>query len=364
MIKFRQKIFFGWGAVATGLTGVATVASVPLMIGQMSQSSDQAAAAEEQSAQQVKAMNAQTAAIKNLAKTNPTAAQQVGQVKSYSDRSRERVKLFAAPSPGFFSKAWETAKNFHKANPEMYKQVKFGLGMGAAMGTGTYVVGKMISNDAEKNGINLKEATAQQKAMQQNQQRAYSDPVGQVAAGQGTNKVAGSVFGKVKKVVGGQAMNAAFAGMDGFTSWGSWQAEKDALKGMARQSSIMQRPIQQRHYSVLSQKQFGAGLFWQRAGKKVMNLAGKFAGIGGARTMGTTGKKLVETAGDNNVQKAVGNFMTNHKYLSTAGGIGLGMGVAFPLGNTIGEKAIEIPTKAVDSKAYDWKEYQNSKLQQ
>lgn len=359
MIKFREKIFFVQLAGA-----VAGIASLPMMAMQMAQGSEQAEMAEKQNAENIKAMNSQTAAINRLAKANPGMGTQIGQIKAgrFSDTKEVgRRKLFAAAGGmGVVSKSWQTAKNLWKENPKIAEQVKMGVGIGATLGAGKYIVGKMISNDAKNSGIDLNAATQMNKDMQQ---KAYSaDVVNQVAqqgAENTTQKTAGSILSKAKKFAGGQLLNVGFAGMDGVSNWGTWKAEKEALQGMARQTNSFQR---QKAYSIL-QKEFGVGTFFARAAKKTTNGLGSFLGVGNSKTMANVGKKLSKTAGENNIQKTVGDFMTNHKYASTALGVGAGIGVAFPLGEKIGSTAVEVPTKAMDKSAYDWDNYQNSKVQ-
>lgn len=391
MIKFKEKNFFigaAIGALGVGMTGA-----------QIFQASGQAKEAEAQSAEQVKAINAQTAAINNLAKKNPAAGQAFAEAKSqqqYSDSetksimSNLKTRMFAA-NPGFISKTWDAAKNLYKANPKFAEQAKLGLGIGVTAGAGRYIVGKVINNDAKKNGIDLQAATnlnKQQAAGPQQQygmQRTYSvldrrnftaAPVQQGAqqgSEQAAQKVGGSIFSKLKKHAGGQLLNVGFAGMEGMSSWGAYKAEKDALLSMQNQSAgqqdqrqrqqYPQRPMQTMHSESIMQKQFGFGTFAARAGKKFMNFAGGMLGGGNSKTISQAGKKLVNTAGDNNIQKGLGEFMTNHKWAATATALPVGM-LAFSGGEKIGSAAIKAPTKAMDKDAYNWENYQNSKVQQ
>lgn len=368
MIKFREKIFFLQAAMAIG-----TVASVPLTAMQISQGNEQAEQAEQQAKEQARAMNKQTAAINNLAKQNPAAAQAIsGDIKSYSEMESVlkgiKTKTFAAP--GTLSKVWDTAKNVWKANPKLAEQAKFGLGMGAVMGTGAYVTGKIISNDAEKNGIDLKAATEMNKQMA-SQQRAYSildrryfaDVASQT--GESILGKAGKLAGKVGSGISGQALNVPFAAWSGFGDWNSYKAEQNALRGMTIQSQYMKKAQQpqQRMHSVL-QKQFGIGAFASRLGNKVLSMGGNFMGAGGTRHVANAGKKLMDTAGSNNIQHAVGEFMYNHNKISTGVGLAVGGGVIFDGANKLGEMAVKAPTKLIDSKAYDWQNYQNSKMEQ
>lgn len=337
MIKFRQKIFFIGAAL--------TAASIPLTAASMVQSSNQAEAAESQSSEQIKAINAQTRAINNLAKQNPTLAGALTETKTYSMKEKRR-KLFAATTPGFFSKCWETAKNLHKANPKLAEQAKFGLGMGATMGVGTYITGKIINNDAKKEGIDLAAAANQNKM---SLQKSYSSPIAPAVTGATPKQP--TFLGKAKKVLGGQALNVGFAGMSGIGEYGSWQAEKAMLKNMQKQTTTMQ------------QKQFGAGLFLSRTFKKLGNVSGNLMGVGNSRMIKATGAKLSKEAGNNNVQKSVGDFLSNHKWAGTAIGTGVGLG-AFSLGNKVGETVVKAPTEAIDPSAYNWQKYQNSKVQE
>lgn len=376
MIKFKEKNFFigaAIGALSVGMTGM-----------QMYQASGQAKEAEAQSAEQVKAMNAQTAAINNLAKKAPQMGQQLGEIKSqqqYSEKSIMsdiKTKIFAAPNPGFFAKSWETAKNLYKANPKFAEQAKLGLGIGVTAGVGKVVVGKMIDNDAKKNGIDLKAAAQQnnqQKMLNQNQQRTYSvlsrrnfavvQQTAEQGAEQGIQKAGGSIFSKLKKKAGGQLMNVGFAGMEGFSSWGAYKAERDALKGMQTQSqnNLSQQPQQRMHSESIMQKEFGFGTFAARAGRKVVNIAGSFMGAGNAKAQSMAGRELVKTAGSNNIQKNVGEFMTKHKYAATAAMFPLGF-AAFDGAQKLGEAVVKTPVKAIDKDAYNWENYQNSKVQQ
>ena len=337
MIKFRQKIFFIGAAL--------TAASIPLTAASMVQSSNQAEAAESQSSEQIKAINAQTRAINNLAKQNPTLAGALTETKTYSMKGKRR-KLFAATTPGFFSKCWETAKNLHKANPKLAEQAKFGLGMGATMGVGTYIAGKIINNDAKKEGIDLAAAANQNKM---SLQKSYSSPTAPAVTGATPKQP--TFLGKAKKLLGGQALNVGFAGMSGIGEYGSWQAEKAMLKNMQKQTTTMQ------------QKQFGAGLFLSRTFKKLGNISGNVVGVGNSRMIKATGAKLSKEAGNNNVQKSVGDFLSNHKWAGTAIGTGVGLG-AFSLGNKVGETVVKAPTEAIDPSAYNWQKYQNSKVQE
>lgn len=355
MVKFREKIFFVQIAGA-----VAGIASLPMMAMQMAQGSEQANQAAEQNAETVKAMNSQTAAINRLAKANPTMGANIGQIKAgrFSEtKENGRRKLFSV-NPGVLSKSWQAAKNVWKENPKIAEQIKLGVGIGATVGAGKYIVGKMISNDAKNNGIDLKAATEMNNNLQQ---KSYSTEIVNQTVQQGaentSQKAAGNFLGKAKKFVGGQALNVGFAGLEGFSNWGSWKAEKEALQGMARQTNQRQKA-----YSVL-QKEFGIGTFFARAGRKTANGLGSFLGVGNSKTIAGAGKRLSNTAGENNIQKGIGDFMTNHKYAATTLGVGLGMGVAFPLGEKIGSSAVKLPTQAMDNSAYDWERYQNSKVQ-
>lgn len=338
MIKFRQKIFFIGAALSA--------ASIPLTAASMVQSSNQAEAAESQSSEQIKAINAQTRAINNLAKQNPTLAGALTETKTYSMKEKRR-KLFAATTPGFFSKCWETAKNLHKANPKLAEQAKFGLGMGATMGVGTYIAGKIINNDAKREGIDLAAAANQNKMSLQKSYSSSTVP----AVTTGATQKQPTFLGKAKKLLGGQALNVGFAGMSGISEYGSWQAEKAMLKNMQKQTTTMQ------------QKQFGAGLFLSRTFKKLGNVSGNLMGIGNSRMIKATGAKLSKEAGNNNVQKSVGDFLSNHKWAGTAIGAGVGLG-AFSLGNKVGETVVKAPTEAIDPSAYNWQKYQNSKVQE
>ena len=343
MIKFRQKEFF-----LQAVAGVATAASVPIMAAGMYQSSSQAEEAEKQAEEQVKAINAQTAAINNLAKKNPEAASIVSMPRNYSDIGmKNRIKLFAAPTtPGFFSKLWDTTKNIYKANPKIANQAKFGLGIGVTGGIGGYVTGKIIDSDAKKSGVDLKAATNQSQS-----QKFYSAALTNAIPAQAG---AGKTFlGKAKSLVGGQVLNAGFAVAEGAGNYGAYKAEKQALKAMQAQSKSL----------VLSQqKQFNApGFFLSRVGKKLGNLTSNMLGVGNTKTMGGVGAKLAKTAGDNNIQKGVGEFMMNHRKASAAIGIGLGAGV-FTGASSLGNAAVKVPTKALDSDAYNWEKYQNSKI--
>ena len=327
MIKFRQKEFF-----LQAVAGVATAASVPLMAAGMYQSSSQAEEAEKQAEEQVKAINAQTAAINNLAKKNPEAASIVSMPRNYSDIGmKNRIKLFAAPAPttpGFFSKLWDTTKNIYKANPKIANQAKFGL----------------------KSGIDLKAAADQNQS-----QKSYSEALTNSVSTQAASEGAGKTFlGKAKNLVGGQALNAGFAALEGVGNYGAYRAEKQALKAMQTQSKSS--PV------LSQQKQFNApGFFLSRVGKKIGNLTSNMLGVGNTKTMGGVGAKLVKTAGDNNIQKGVGEFMMNHRKASAAIGIGLGAGV-FTGASSLGNAAVKVPTKALDSDAYNWEKYQNSKI--
>ena len=347
MIKFRQKEFF-----LQAVAGVATAASVPIMAAGMYQSSSQAEEVEKQAEEQVKAINAQTAAINNLAKKNPEAASIVGMPRNYSDIGmKNRIKLFAAPTtPGFFSKLWDTTKNIYKANPKIANQAKFGLGIGITGGIGGYVTGKIIDSDAKKSGINLKAAADQNQS-----QKFYSAALTNSISAQAASEGAGKTFlGKAKNLVGGQALNAGFAALEGVGNYGAYRAEKQALKAMQTQSKSS--PV------LSQQKQFNApGFFLSRVGKKIGNLTSNMLGVGNTKTMGGVGAKLVKTAGDNNIQKGVGEFMMNHRKASAAIGIGLGAGV-FTGASSLGNAAVKVPTKALDSDAYNWEKYQNSKI--
>lgn len=347
MIKFRQKEFF-----LQAVAGVATAASAPLMAAGMYQSSSQAEEAEKQAEEQVKAINAQTAAINNLAKKNPEAASIVGMPRNYSDIGmKNRIKLFAAPTtPGFFSKLWDTTKNIYKANPKIANQAKFGLGIGITGGIGGYVTGKIIDSDAKKSGIDLK-AAANQNQSQKFYSAALTNPISAQAASEGAGK---TFLGKAKSLVGGQALNAGFAALEGVGNYGAYKAEKQALKAMQAQSKGSFAPFQQ--------KQFNApGFFLSRVGKKLGNLTSNMLGVGNTKTMGGVGDKLVKTAGDNNIQKGVGEFMMNHRKASAAIGVGLGAGI-FTGASSLGNAAVKVPTKALDSDAYNWEDYQNSKI--
>lgn len=348
MIKFRQKEFF-----LQAVAGVATAASVPLMAAGMYQSSSQAEEAEKQAEEQVKAINAQTAAINNLAKKNPEAASIVGMPRNYSDIGmKNRIKLFAAPTtPGFFSKLWDTTKNIYKANPKIVNQAKFGLGIGVTGGIGGYVTGKIIDSDAKKSGIDLKAAADQNQS-----QKFYSAAVlTNAIPAQAASETAGKTFlGKAKGLIGGQALNAGFAALEGVGNYGAYKAEKQTLKAMQAQSK--------RSFAPFQQKQFNApGFFLSRVGKKLGNLTSNFLGVGNTKTMGGVGSKLVKTAGDNNIQKGVGEFMMNHRKASAAIGVGLGAGI-FTGASSLGNAAVKVPTKALDSDAYNWEDYQNSKI--
>ena len=346
MIKFRQKEFF-----LQAVAGVATAASVPIMAAGMYQSSSQAEEAERQAEEQVKAINAQTAAINNLAKKNPEAASIVSMPRNYSDIGmKNRIKLFAAPTtPGFFSKLWDTTKNIYKANPKIVNQAKFGVGIGVTGGIGGYVTGKIIDSDAKKSGVDLKAAADQNQS-----QKFYSAALTNSISAQAVSEGAGKTFlGKGKSLVGGQALNAGFAALEGVGNYGAYKAEKQALKAMQAQSKS---PV------LSQQKQFNApGFFLSRVGKKIGNLTSNMLGVGNTKTMGGVGAKLVKTAGDNNIQKGVGEFMMNHRKASAAIGIGLGAGV-FTGASSLGNAAVKVPTKALDSDAYNWEKYQNSKI--
>lgn len=346
MIKFRQKEFF-----LQAVAGVATAASVPLMAAGMYQSSSQAEEAEKQAEEQVKAINAQTAAINNLAKKNPEAASIVSMPRNYSDIGmKNRIKLFAAPTtPGVFSKLWDTTKNIYKANPKIANQAKFGLGIGITGGIGGYVTGKIIDSDAKKSGIDLK-AAANQNQSQKFYSAALTNSISTQAASEGAGK---TFLGKAKSLVGGQALNAGFAALEGVGNYGAYRAEKQALKAMQTQSKS---PV------LSQQKQFNApGFFLSRVGKKLGNLTSNMLGVGNTKTMEGVGAKLVKTAGDNNIQKGVGEFMMNHRKTSAAIGVGLGAGV-FTGASSLGNAAVKVPTKALDSDAYNWEKYQNSKI--
>ena len=145
MIRFRQKNFVGW--------------MIPTMIGttglSMWQTHDQGKEQEKQAEETQAALDRQTKALNKIAKeakSNPEIAQQVVQQKQMS----ERIKLFAAPSPGMMKNVTGFAKDLWKTQKGNVKKAgKIGLGFGAMTYAGNRITTSLKDHDEGNDKKNL-----------------------------------------------------------------------------------------------------------------------------------------------------------------------------------------------------------------
>lgn len=369
MIVKRQKEFV---VPLAALGTAAMVASVPLTIGGMVQTSNESKKTTEQAKIQEEQMKRQNAILNKIAKNsanNPEVAAQVAQVKqgNYS----LVPKKFAVPSgatkiltaknlKGFGKDIWGVIKG---GKESLMSGVVFG-GAGAAAG---YGANKAIELDMKKNGIFPKNEASQ---------KSYAVAGSIMGAAKSLGKTAWKVTKENPKTI---ATMAAFGALP--TGLG-YIAERQQLKEQVKQSG---NEAQQKEYafkmSVPAAKSIMSGI--KSTGKSIVN------GIKGAgksvktffkdpitNTMaaassvgGTGGKKGLESFtktmknSENPISNKVGEFIGNHKKLAMTGSGLLGIGVVMPATWDGGEKAVRGTAKLLDKNAYAYEDSKNQMIQ-
>lgn len=370
MVVKRQKEFV---APLAALGTAAMVASVPLTIGGMVQTSNESKKTAEQAKIQEEQMKRQNAILNKIAKNsanNPEVAAQVAQVKqgNYS----LVPKKFAVPSGATKILTANNLKGFGKDIWGVIKGGKESLMTGVVLGgagaAASYGANKAIELDMKKNGIPVPQKGTAQKS--------YAVASSIMGAAKSLGKTAWKVTKENPKTIATMAAFGALPPGLGYI------AERQQLKEQVKQSG---NEAQQKEYaikmSVPTAKSIMSGI--KGAGKSIVN------GIKGAgksvktffkdpitNTMaaassvgGTGGKKGLESFAktmknsENPISNKVGEFIGNHKKLAMTGSGILGLGVVMPATWGGGEKAVRGTAKLLDKNAYAYEDSKNQIVQ-
>ena len=375
MIQFRQKEFV---APLAALGTAAMVASVPLTIGGMVQTSNESKKTAEQAKAQEAQMKQQNRLLKRIAENsqnNSQAATQAAEVIGQRHMSLV-VKRFAAIPAGATNAApklltWNNVKGlgkdlwkFTKAHKE---PVVGGLVMGGTIGASGYLANKGVELDMKRSGIPLP------KPNNKPEQKQY-------AVNPNMMKIGGSVIRGAKEW-GGAAWKyaksnpksmALMATMGSAPTVLGYAAEKSQLKEQAKQTANANAPhFQQKEYGlnfmgtsrgiIKGSRGFvkGAKNFFKNPISTTAGGISKFTGTGGKKGLDNFTKELGKSS--NPLTQKVGEFIGNHKTLGLVGSAGVGVGLWNTWG--VGENAVKKTAKAIDKNAYAYDESKNQKVE-
>lgn len=363
MVIPRQKLFFApLALLANPAVGTALTGGMLVQGGiQMKQSSDQAAEAEEQNRQQVRAMNK----IAKAAENNPAVAQQFLDIKQKQASDTSSIlsrKTFAAPNAKTLDNAIGFAKDLGRFAASKKRAILQGAVMGGTLAAGGAVVDKAIQKDIKRNNLPFLDNQNQQGQKQYSTESVLSK--GQDFARRGF-KAAGQEFknqfkGKLGKVVTPAFILAPAAG---------YLAEKSQYKDQISATG-------QRQYSKVPNSLLKNSSKWFKGkGETIREGWGKFKNgfnewknapvknsmnaVGGV--LGQRGDKMAEqfvelgNKSGNAWTKKTGEFLTKHGKTAAAGGLAVGMGI-MSAGWGQGEKLTKKAIKSVDPNAYAYQE--------
>ena len=358
MIVKRQKEFV---VPLAALGTAAMVASVPLTIGGMVQTSNEGKKTAEQAKIQEEQMKRQNAILNKIAKNsanNPEVAAQVAQIKqgNYS----LVPKKFAVPSGATKILTANNLKGFGKDLWNVIKSGKESLMTGVVLGgagaaTG-YGVNKAIELDMKKNGMFPKNEAAQ---------KSYAVAGSIMGAAKSLGKTAWKVTKENPKTI------ATMATLGALPTGLGYIAERNQLKEQAKQSG---NEAQQKEYaikmSVPGAKSVMNGI--KSAGKSIktffkdpitniMSGASSIGGTGGKKGLESFTKTMKNS--ENPISNKVGEFVGNHKKLAMTGSGLLGFGVVMPATWGGGEKAVRGTAKLLDKNAYAYEDSKNQMIQ-
>lgn len=368
MAKFRQKNFFWGGALMVGTT-----------VAQMAQASGQAKEAQEQAEAAIKAQKRENTklvnALNNLAKNNPQAGAQAGQLVG-SQKSFSKAAIFN--KAGRFVKdvigsVGSGVKEVSKGGITEIKKTSKGLGLvgktvislgsaGLATGLASYGLDKAITHDARKNGIMpAKNTTTPNNS--NTQQRSYS--VASIVS-------KGAEYAKKGIKYAGSKQNLKTAAgwavpIVGFTGLG-YLANRQQMKeqGAAQNSTISQ---EQRSYSVMGNVGKVIAGKWRSATKNWKGMQTITGFLSNTASFGKFGRREVQAFGDRLRQSdkgawanKLGNFIKKNPNAANLGAAGIGTAVIGGAMNT-GEKLVKKTAEKFDKDAYAYEKFKNQPVQ-
>ena len=311
MIKYRQKVFFWQYAVMGGLTGAQML--------QQNGSDKERAEQEEKTQELIKEQNRK---LEKLSKVRPEVAN-VMQERTY----------------GLANVAKDVLKN-----KGLRKELIGSAKIGGLFALGSYGAQKYIQHDMKKNELEpemlgqntySEKPGLYQKYISDPFKKHISDPLG---------KAIPEPVKKVGKKAGGVGVNLGFG------------AAFDLMEYKGDKAAMMAQKAQTRNFSL---------------GRTIVKGIASFGSLGlaGNKNMAKLGERMVKEGG---VSGKIGNFMMKHDAAGNIikgeasnkaliAGIVPGFTVASaPMG--AGEKAVELPTRALDPGAYKYKDIKNGKV--
>lgn len=394
MIEFRQKVFFLNAIMAAG-----TVIGIGQASSQMKQTEEhmrqekqleksrqrfekkqqeeQLKAQKEQQEKQLQLQREQMKQQRELQREGNTmaaVAPSSSDIQSMAEKGFSMVEFKRKKFGAVWN--WQNIKGLAKDTGSILKDNKHHWGKmaaaGLAMGVGSFVVNRAISNDMKKSGINLDQMrrdTEQQSQQNPNFQKTYS-AIPQFLSKAG-NKMS-SIWKSAKKNGYNKEIliGAGFPVVMAVPTVMGYMGEKKQLQDQyGQQNQIPQVSQQQRQYGIgswIAQK--GRGLvnatkpIREHPGQTVLGFISQLSMGGGHKAAEGAARDFVNQGAKsgNVLTQKVGNFLTNHKKTAIAATIPVGLTTTSALWEG-GEKLAKKVGGTVDKNAYtyeNWKEKQ------
>lgn len=378
-INIKRKLFFAPAVATAGkvLLNGATVASVPLMGGQMLQSHNQAKEAAEQAEKQAEQaadlqkaqerdnkkmrekMDAQNKALEKIASSGSSnMGQQAASVlKGFSSHQSEEERCFG----GVYN--WQNIKGFAKELGSAAWQRKGILETGIAFAAPTAIVGygvdKVIQHDKAKDGDPVEGTRAYNRQMQQQQaqmqQRSYAETSVLATIGSGAKEIGSNIIKNHKMSLG---IGSVLAALPLATHYA----------GKAMQGKQANQTAEQRSYAISfgsigkTIKGWGNSIKkgWNSFNEDKLGSVSSLLGGGNRKDVDKFSGELLNSK--NPLTQKFGNWIGDHKAIGVLGSAGLGT-AAFAGTDALVSKPIKAGLKAVDKDAFAYERSQQQQIQ-